>query len=130
MSARRTRWMMGVIAVMACAAFQAAWAGDIRITIPRHSELTPVQKLNREGVEAVQKHDYEKAEAIFYKAYLYDPSDPFTLNNLGYISEMRGKLDDAQKFYDMAAKQGCTAVVDLSSAKKLEGKPMLDALNN
>lgn len=111
-------------------ALQLAWAHDIRINIPRHSELTPVQRLNREGVEAVRKHDYEKAEAIFYKAYLYDPGDPFTLNNLGYISELQGELDQAQKFYALAAKQGCTAVVDLSSAKSLEGKPMTYALNN
>ena len=122
--------MIALALLAAFVAGEAAWAGDLHITIPRRSELTPVQKLNREGVEAVQKHDYEKAEAIFYKAYLYDPSDPFTLNNLGYVSEMRGNLDEAQKFYAMAAKQGCTAVVDLSSAKKLEGKPMLDALNN
>jgi tetratricopeptide (TPR) repeat protein len=107
--------LMIVLALLAgLLAAEAAWAGDLHITIPRRSELTPVQKLNREGVEAVKKHDYEKAEAIFYKAYLYDPSDPFTLNNLGYVSEMRGNLDQAQKFYQMAANQGCTAVVDLS----------------
>lgn len=126
----RSKLMIALALLAAFVAAEAAWAGDLHITIPRRSELTPVQKLNREGVEAVQKHDYEKAEAIFYKAYLYDPSDPFTLNNLGYVSEMRGNLDEAQKFYAMAAKQGCTAVVDLSSAKNLEGKPMLDALNN
>jgi len=126
----RFKLMIALALLAAFVAGEAAWAGDLHITIPRRSELTPVQKLNREGVEAVQKHDYEKAEAIFYKAYLYDPSDPFTLNNLGYVSEMRGNLDEAQKFYAMAAKQGCTAVVDMSSAKKLEGKPMLDALNN
>lgn len=117
----------GAIAAMA---LQLAWANDIRITIPRHSELTPVQRLNREGVEAVKKHEYEKAEAIFYKAYLYDPGDPFTLNNLGYISELQGELDQAQKFYALAAKQGCTAKVAVSSAKDLEGKPMTLALNN
>jgi Flp pilus assembly protein TadD len=126
----RSKLMIALALLAAFVAGEAAWAGDLHITIPRRSELTPVQKLNREGVEAVRKHDYEKAEAIFYKAYLYDPSDPFTLNNLGYVSEMRGNLDEAQKFYAMAAKQGCTAVVDMSSAKKLEGKPMLDALNN
>ena len=126
----RSKLMIALALLAAFVAGEAAWAADLHITIPRRSELTPVQKLNREGVEAVQKHDYEKAEAIFYKAYLYDPSDPFTLNNLGYVSEMRGNLDEAQKFYAMAAKQGCTAVVDMSSAKKLEGKPMLDALNN
>lgn len=126
----RHKLLIALTLVAACLAAEAAWAGDLRITIPRRSELTPVQKLNREGVEEVQKHHYEKAEAIFYKAYLYDPSDPFTLNNLGYISEIRGNLDQAQKFYEMAQKQGCTALVDMSSAKKLEGKPMADVLNS
>lgn len=109
---------------------QSAWAGDLKITIPRRSELTPVQRLNREGVEAVRKNQYEKAEAIFYKAYLYDPSDPFTLNNLGYISELEGKLDRAQKFYQLAAEQGCDALIDISSEKQLQGKPMLYAVND
>jgi len=39
----------------------------LKITIPRHSELTPVQKLNRDGVEAVKKHQYEKAASLFTK---------------------------------------------------------------
>ena len=41
---------------------QLSRAGDrVRITLPRRSQLTPVQRLNREGVEAIKKHDYEKA---------------------------------------------------------------------
>jgi Flp pilus assembly protein TadD len=106
-----------------------AWAGDIRITIPRHSELTPVQRLNREGVEAIQKKNYEKAEALFLKAYLYDPADPFTLNNLGYIAELKGQLDRALKFYQLASEQGSTASIDRSNQKQLLGKPITDALN-
>ena len=82
---------------------QGVHAGDLKITLPKRSKLTPVQRLNQEGVEAVQKHHYEKATALFYKAYLYDPDDPFTLNNLGYISELNGQVDRAQHFYDMAA---------------------------
>jgi Flp pilus assembly protein TadD len=122
---------MAVIAVVAGAALPVSWARDtITIDIPRHSELSPVQRLNREGVEAVNKHEYEKAEAIFLKAYLYDPSDPFTLNNIGYISELEGQLDRAHKFYQLAAEQGCTANIDRSSAKSLEGKPMKAALEN
>ncbi len=117
--------------VVAGAALPLAWARDtITINLPRHSELSPVQRLNREGVDAVNKHQYEKAEAIFLKAYLYDPSDPFTLNNLGYISELEGQLDRANRFYQLAAEQGCTANIDLSSAKSLEGKPMKAALEN
>jgi len=104
------------------------WAGDVlKIRIPRHSELTPVQRLNREGVDAVKKHEYDRAAALFYKAYLYDPADPFTLNNLGYVSELHGELERAQQFYKLAAMQESDANIDVSSAKQLEGKPLLYA---
>jgi tetratricopeptide (TPR) repeat protein len=105
-----------------------AWAGRIlKITIPKHSELTLVQKLNREGVDAAKTQQYEKAAALFYKAYLYDPPNPFTLNNLGYISELQGELDRAHKFYALAEEQGSNANIERSSAKRLEGKPMQQA---
>lgn len=103
-------------------------AQQITITIPRRSELTPVQRLNRDGVEEVVKHKYEKAEALFFKAYLFDPADPFTLNNLGYVSELQGQVDRAADFYKLAVEQGCEAVIDRSSDKRLKGKPMMDAL--
>lgn len=96
----------------------------LRITIPMRSRLTPVQRLNRKGVEAVNKHDYKRAEHYFYKAYLYDPSDPFTLNNLGYISELQGQLDSADKFYKLASEQGSNADIDMSNVSSLKGKPM------
>jgi Flp pilus assembly protein TadD len=111
---------------LGCATF--AYAGDIKITLPRHSRLTPVQRLNQEGVEEIHKHSYEKAETLFYKAYLLDPDDPFTLNNLGYISELQGQVDRALRFYDLADKQATDAVVYRSSAKQFEGRPMKDAL--
>jgi Flp pilus assembly protein TadD len=109
---------------------QAARARDtVTITLPRHSNLTFVQRLNREGVLAVQKHDYAKAANLFYKAYLFDPSDPFTLNNLGYISELEGQLDRANKFYKLAAEQGSNANIDVSSVKELKGQPMQAAFS-
>ena len=129
MSFSRSTWL-AVIVLITGAVFHPAWGKDIRITIPKHSELTPVQRLNREGVDAVRKHQYEKAEAMFYKAYLYDAADPFTLNNLGYVSELQGKLDRAQKFYKLASEQGSTARIDLSNAKDLEGKPLTFALTD
>jgi Flp pilus assembly protein TadD len=116
-------------ALLALPALQHSWAKDLKIKIPRHSEMTPVQRLNREGVEAVQKRQYEKAEGLFLKAYLYDPGDPFTLNNLGYISELQGDLDRALRFYKLAAEQGSSASIDRSNAKQLEGKPIEYALN-
>ncbi len=107
-----------------------ASARDLRITIPRRGIETPVQRLNREGVREVQKHNYKRAEALFYRAYLDDPSDPFTLNNLGYISELQGHLDRADKFYKLAAEQASTAAIDLSSAKQLQGEPMTAAIHS
>ncbi len=103
---------------------------ELRITVPRWSRLTPVQQLNREGVEAARKHQVEKAQALFFKAYLYDPSDPFTLNNLGYAAELAGDAERANKFYALAEKQTCDAVIELSSLDQLKGKPMLYALQD
>jgi Flp pilus assembly protein TadD len=107
---------------------QSAQAGDLKINIPRRSTLTPVQRLNRDGVEAIRKHNYSKAEQLFYKAYLFDPDDPFTLNNLGYVSELQGQVDRAQRFYSLAAGQASDAVVDRASAKRVEGRPMKEVL--
>ena len=113
-----------IAALLGLGAHAAQARDTVTITLPRHSNLTFVQRLNREGVLAVQKHDYAKAANLFYKAYLFDPSDPFTLNNLGYISELEGQLDRASKFYKLAAEQGSNANIDVSSVKELKGQPM------
>jgi Flp pilus assembly protein TadD len=113
--------------------FTAGWtlsaqAGDLKITLPRRSHMTPVQRLNREGVDAVRKHSYEKAETLFYKAYLLDPDDPFTLNNLGYVSELQGQVDRALRFYDLAGQQATDAVIARATSPRVEGRTMKDAL--
>jgi tetratricopeptide (TPR) repeat protein len=116
---------LGAFALGAVLAVPQARAKDnLVLNIPLHSKSSPVQRLNRAGVEAVRKNQYEKAEAFFEKAYLYDPSDPFTLNNLGYVAELRGDLDRAHKYYQLATEQGCDAPIDMSSLKSLKGKPM------
>ena len=99
-----------------------AYAGDIRIPLPKRSKITPVQELNREGVEALRKNQFEKARGLFYKAYLYDPDDPFTLNNLGYISELEGQVDRAARFYQLAGQGASGAIIDRASTKDVEGK--------
>lgn len=106
-----------------------AFAGDIKIEIPKRSPLTPVQRLNREGVQALRKRNYEKAEKIFYRAYLFDPEDPFTLNNLGYIAELKGDAERAHSFYTLASQQASDAVIDVATTKSVEGSPMEAALN-
>ena len=121
--------ILGVLAVLASFALQASWAGEhrIAISIPLRSRTSPVQKLNREGVQQVRKNHYEKAEQLFYKAYLYDPADPFTLNNLGYVAELQGQLDRAQRYYRLATEQGTDAPIAMSNMDSLEGKPMTAA---
>jgi Flp pilus assembly protein TadD len=107
-----------------------AHAGDLRIKIPKRSKSTPVQKLNQDGVKAVQKHDYEKAKRLFYKAYLLDPNDPFTLNNLGYIAELEGEIERAQRYYALAAEQPSGAEVAVASDNDLKGKQVDQVAGN
>ena len=100
----------------------AAQAQQLRIPLPKKSKFTPVQQLNRDGVAALKKHDISKAKRLFYKAYLIDPNDPFTLNNLGYVSELEGSLERAQRYYDQAKANTSEAVIDRSTAPEAQGK--------
>src|SRR5438309_11512071 len=88
----------------------------IRLNIPKRRQPTPVQTFDRDGVKAIEKHDYSKAKKLFYKAYLLDPNDPFTLNNLGYVAELEGDVDRAQRFYELAQEQNSQATVDRASS--------------
>lgn len=121
-------WKPLCLVLVAGISLQTARAGELKLTLPRRSELTPVQRLNREGVDALRKNHYEKARALFYKAYLYDPDDPFTLNNLGYIAELDGQVARAQQFYELASKEPTDAVIDKASITEMKGHSFSDAL--
>ncbi len=95
---------------------------EMHLPLPKKSDYTPVQQLNRDGVKALQKRDINKAKRLFYKAYLIDPDDPFTLNNLAYVSELEGNLDRAQRYYDQAAANTSEAIIDKSTETQVEGK--------
>jgi Flp pilus assembly protein TadD len=129
MTGKRQFWFALVVGIL-CYAPVLLHAGDIKITLPKRSRPTPVQRLNQEGVEAVRKHQYEKAESLFYKAYLYDPVDPFTLNNLGYMAEIQGQLDRAQHLYALASQQASNAVIAQANSQQLLGKPMRAAMSS
>jgi len=107
-----------------------AHAHDLKITLPKRSKPTPVQRLNREGVDAVRKHQFEKANALFYQAYLYDPDDPFTLNNLAYMAELNGQVDRAQQLYELASQQMTDAVIDESSVPRFKGESFRDEVSS
>ena len=102
----------------------SAFAQDFRISIPKRTKPTKVQKLNQDGVKALQKQKIGSAKTQFYKAYLLDPNDPFTLNNLGYISELEGDLEKAQRYYDLASAHMSEAVVEKSTSESAEGQPV------
>jgi len=123
-------WKQLALLLLAGIFLQEASAKDLKITIPKRSELTPVQRLNREGVDALRKNQYEKARTLFYKAYLYDPDDPFTLNNLGYIAELDGEVGRAQEYYSLAAKEPTDAVIDKASMPEMKGQAFSKFVNN
>jgi len=102
-------------------------AGDLRMSLPKRGRLTPVQSLNRDGVSEIKHGHVEKAKRLFVRAYLLDPDDPFTLNNLGYVSELEGDAQRALKYYDLAAHTNTEAVIDLASNPGLKGQPVSDA---
>jgi hypothetical protein len=54
-----------ILALAIVFALQNAWAsGTVTIKIPMGSKMSLVQRLNREGVEEVTKHRYDKAEVL------------------------------------------------------------------
>ncbi len=112
------------VAALLGLAAMGSYGAELRINIPKSTKPTPVQQLNREGVKAVQKHQLERAEKLFFKAYLIDPDDPFTLNNLGYISELQGRVERAERYYELAAQHQSETVIDQASVEDLKGKPL------
>lgn len=123
---RAMRLGVGIVSIaftllLICVPGLAQW-GDLRIPLPAKSRATPVQELNRDGVKELKRGHVKKAKQHFVKAYLLDPDDPFTLNNLGYIAEIEGDVDRALKYYQLAANTSTEAVIDEASRKGLKGQ--------
>ncbi len=115
---------LACIPLLAAALAVSASAGDIRISIPKRTKPTAVQKLNQDGVKALDKHDYKRAKKLFYRAYLLDPDDPFTLNNLGYSAELEGQVERAERYYKLSQSQKSDAVVSKSTDRAALGQPV------
>ncbi len=124
----RSRFVGGVLALLL--SVTSLQAGDIHIKISKRTKPTPVQRLNQEGVQALAKNNTARAKRDFYHAYLLDPDDPFTLNNLGYVAELDGEIEKAQKFYDLAAANTSDAVIALSTNPELKGKEVSQVAGN
>jgi Flp pilus assembly protein TadD len=118
---------MSIAALTLAVSLISASASELKIPLPKRSKETPVQQLNREGVKEIEKHNVGRAKRLFYKAYLLDPDDPFTLNNLGYISELEGDAERALRYYELSSKNTSQAVIDRASRPDLKGKRLQDA---
>src|SRR6202050_4233300 len=117
----------GLLALQLLVGTGLGLASDLRVPIPGKSISTPSQRLNREGVAELKHGHQNKAKRLFYRAYLLDPNDPFTLNNLGYVAELEGDADRALRYYALAARDHTDAVIDQSSEADLKGKPLDEA---
>jgi len=60
-------------------------------------------RLNLRGVSALNHNDPQGAQKFFNEAYKLDPSNAFTLNNIGYVAELKGDRESAQMYYEAAA---------------------------
>jgi Flp pilus assembly protein TadD len=109
---------------------RAAQGGDFCINLPKKSRMTPVQELNRDGVKEARRGHLQKAKERFVKAYLLDPDDPFTLNNLGYVAELEGDVDRALRYYQLAGNTNTEAVIDVATSDGLKGQPVVAAFQS
>ena len=89
-------------------------------------EETPevrVARLNLRGVSAMNRNDLRIAREDFLQAYKIAPDDAFTLNNMGYLSELDGDRETAQYYYEKARAANSSNVhVGLATRKDVEGK--------
>ena len=122
--------ILGFLAVHLSIGTSHMLAGDLKIPLPRRGISTPTQKLNRDGVAELKRGHRDKAKRLFYRAYLLDPEDPFTLNNLGYVAELEGDADRALRYYALAAKDHTDAVIDQSSEADLKGRSLDDVFRH
>jgi len=88
-------------------------------------------RLNLRGVAALNDNDPAGARAFFLQAYQRDAQNAFTLNNLGYISELQGDWESAESYYE-ASRSGrdANARVSYSTRKEAEGEKIDSLANN
>jgi Flp pilus assembly protein TadD len=84
-----------------------------------------VSELNLRGVSAVNRNDLRAANEDFRSAYKLDPNNAFTLNNIGYVSELEGDRETAQFFYERARQAGgANVTVGVATRRTEEGRKL------
>jgi Flp pilus assembly protein TadD len=90
-----------------------------------------VARLNMRGVAALNHNDPEGARQFFEQAHRLDPHNAFSLNNMGYVSEMEGDRETAETYYQEArAAMGANDVITYASRRDAEGRRMASVAEN
>jgi Flp pilus assembly protein TadD len=81
-----------------------------------------VARLNLRGVSALNRNQSAEARQYFQQAYQLDPGNAFTLNNMGYLSELDGDRETADYYYAKAREANrSSGRVALATRKNLQG---------
>jgi len=93
----------------------------------QQSNQDQAARLNVQGVSALNHNEPDKALGYFEQAYKLDPQSAFSLNNMGYLSEVRGDQETAEEFYNLA-QRGFQAGTPVSTASHHEmvGEPVAE----
>jgi hypothetical protein len=78
-------------------------------------------RLNLRGVVALNDNNPAAAREFFLQAYQQDAQNAFTLNNLGYITELTGDRETAEMYYE-AARSGRDANERVSYATRRDAE--------
>ena len=55
--------------------------------------------LNNRSYEAIERGRLVEAEQHLQTALVFDPDDPYTLLNMGYVFQQTGRYDEAREVY-------------------------------
>jgi len=84
-----------------------------------------VARLNLRGVSAMNRNDRKAARDYFEQAFKLDPTNSFTINNMGYLAELGGDRETAQSYYAEAQDANrSNARVSASTRPEAEGRPV------
>ena len=89
-----------------------------------------ITNYNSLGVRLFKQGRILDAYEAFEKGYDKDPESPFSLNNMGYVYEMRDKdYARAMEFYRKALKMCSKEMVDQSTDHRMGHKPLEKLIN-
>ena len=104
---------------------QRNWEKTYRHLAEKSDVEAQVARLNLRGVSAMNRNDRKTAREDFLKAYKLDPSNSFTINNMGYLAELDGDKETAETYYRQAqSAERAKEKVGVATRAEAEGQPL------